>query len=65
MINETTLEQEIIEQLKTQGFAVDNQYSSIKKLAKAFATATATHINTNHSKVIVASGSSAGSYPVI
>ncbi|ERM57949.1 hypothetical protein [Vibrio cyclitrophicus] len=62
-ISKASLKQKIETELKAQGFVLDGEFAMAGMMAEAIANAVVDEINQN-AKVIVESGSSAGSYSV-
>lgn len=63
-ISKASLKQKIETELKAKGFVLDGEFAMAGMMAEAIANAVVDEINQN-AKVIVESGSSAGSYNVV
>lgn len=62
-LSKKSLKQKLETELKAQGFVLDGEFAMAGMMAEAIANAVVDEINRN-AKVIVESGSSAGSYSV-
>ena len=62
-LNKTSLKQKLETELKAQGFVLDGEFAMAGMMAEAIANAVVDEINQN-AKVVVESGSSAGSYKI-
>lgn len=62
-LDQKRLENLIVTNLESAGFKEAGQYSKVRELAEAISKAVVTEITTN-AQTIVASGSSAGPWPI-
>ena len=62
-LSKTSLKQKLETELKAQGFVLDGEFAMAGMMAEAIANAVVDEINQN-AKVVVESGSSAGSYKI-
>ncbi|MGL4193176.1 MAG: hypothetical protein ACRCRU_11575 [Vibrio sp.] len=62
-LSKSSLKDKIISELESQGFVTSGQHAMAQKMAQAIANAVVDEITAN-AKAAVASGSSAGNWPI-